>query len=90
MIHVLLVDDDSAFLSLLKRDHEEDAELTKTTTSRVPEAMERFKTEHFDAIVSDYLSITDITTTKNGEPGKGARFKMTVPKGAHRFIMLQP
>jgi signal transduction histidine kinase len=33
----------------------------------------------------EILSITDITITKNGEPGKGARFEITVPKGMYRF-----
>lgn len=33
----------------------------------------------------EILSITGITITENGEPGKGARFEMTVPKGAYRF-----
>ncbi len=34
---------------------------------------------------SEILSITGITITENGEPGKGARFEMNVPKGAYRF-----
>jgi signal transduction histidine kinase len=33
----------------------------------------------------EILSITGITITENGEPGKGARFEMTVPEGAYRF-----
>jgi PAS domain S-box-containing protein len=33
----------------------------------------------------EILSITDITITENGELGKGARFEITVPKGANRF-----
>jgi signal transduction histidine kinase len=33
----------------------------------------------------EILSITDIIITENGEPGKGAQFEMTVPKGAYRF-----
>ena len=33
----------------------------------------------------EILSITGITITENGEPGKGARFEMTVPKGMWRF-----
>jgi len=32
----------------------------------------------------DILAITGITITENGEPGKGARFEMVVPKGAWR------
>ena len=31
------------------------------------------------------LSNTGITITETGEPGKGARFEMLVPKGAYRF-----
>jgi signal transduction histidine kinase len=34
----------------------------------------------------EILSITGITITENGEPGKGARFEITVPKGAWRLI----
>jgi PAS domain S-box-containing protein len=33
----------------------------------------------------EILAITGITITENGEPGKGARFEITVPKGAYRF-----
>ena len=33
----------------------------------------------------EILSITGITITENGEPGKGARFEITVPNGAYRF-----
>jgi len=33
----------------------------------------------------EILSITGITIMENGEPGKGARFEMNVPKGAYRF-----
>ncbi|MCX6698231.1 MAG: HAMP domain-containing sensor histidine kinase [Methanoregula sp.] len=33
----------------------------------------------------EILSITGITITENGEPGKGARFEITVPKGMWRF-----
>jgi signal transduction histidine kinase len=29
----------------------------------------------------EILSIAGITITENGEPGKGARFEITVPKG---------
>ena len=32
----------------------------------------------------EILSITGITITENGVPGKGARFEITVPKGAWR------
>jgi signal transduction histidine kinase len=33
----------------------------------------------------EILAITGITITENGEPGVGARFEMTVPKGAWRI-----
>jgi PAS domain S-box-containing protein len=33
----------------------------------------------------EILSITGITITENGEPGKGARFECMVPKGMYRF-----
>jgi signal transduction histidine kinase len=33
----------------------------------------------------EILAITGITITENGEPGKGARFEIVVPKGAYRF-----
>ncbi|MDD4253870.1 MAG: PAS domain-containing sensor histidine kinase [Methanofollis sp.] len=33
----------------------------------------------------EILSITGITITETGEPGKGARFEIIVPKGAYRF-----
>jgi len=33
----------------------------------------------------EILSITGITITENGVPGKGARFEITVPEGAYRF-----
>lgn len=32
----------------------------------------------------EILAITGITITENGEPGKGARFEITVPKGMYR------
>jgi PAS domain S-box-containing protein len=34
----------------------------------------------------EILSITGITIKENGTPGKGARFEMTVPKGAYQQI----
>ncbi|MDO9324771.1 MAG: cache domain-containing protein [Methanoregula sp.] len=37
-------------------------------------------------LASEILSITGIIITETGEPGKGARFEMIVPKGAYRFI----
>ncbi|MEI7857626.1 MAG: PAS domain S-box protein [Methanomicrobiales archaeon] len=33
----------------------------------------------------EILSITGITITENGEPGKGARFEIMVPNGMYRF-----
>ncbi len=36
-------------------------------------------------LTKEILSITGITISETGEPGKGARFEMTVPKGAYRF-----
>ena len=33
----------------------------------------------------EILAITGITIAENGTPGKGARFEITVPKGAYRF-----
>ena len=35
----------------------------------------------------EILSITGITITETGEPGKGARFEMTVPKGRWRPLL---
>ncbi len=37
------------------------------------------------ALSREILSITGITIRETGEPGKGARFEMTVPKEAYRF-----
>ena len=34
--------------------------------------------------VQEILDITNITIRETGEPGKGARFEMTVPKGMWR------
>jgi signal transduction histidine kinase len=36
-------------------------------------------------LTREILSITGITIAENGEPGKGARFEMNVPKGEYRF-----
>ena len=36
-------------------------------------------------LTREILSITGINITENGEPGNGARFEMTVPKGMWRF-----
>ena len=38
------------------------------------------------ALSREVLDITGITIEETGEPGKGARFEMTVPKDAWRFI----
>lgn len=35
-------------------------------------------------LAREILSITDITLTETGEPGKGARFEILVPKGMYR------
>ena len=35
--------------------------------------------------IHDLLEISDMSITETGEPGKGARFEITVPKGAYRF-----
>jgi len=35
--------------------------------------------------VREILDITGITISETGEPGKGARFEMTVPKGVWRM-----
>ena len=37
-------------------------------------------------LIREILSITGITIDENGEPGKGARFEITVPNGTYRFI----
>jgi len=36
-------------------------------------------------LTREILSITSITITENGTPGKDARFEITVPNGAYRF-----
>jgi PAS domain S-box-containing protein len=36
-------------------------------------------------LTREILSITGMTITETGEPSKGARFEITVPKGAYRF-----
>lgn len=33
----------------------------------------------------EILSITGMTITETGEPGKGARFEIVVPEGGYRF-----
>ena len=37
-------------------------------------------------LVREILSITGMTIQETGEPGKGARFEISVPKGTFRFI----
>jgi len=37
-------------------------------------------------LAREILSITNITIVENGEPGKGARFEISVPKEAYRFV----
>ena len=36
-------------------------------------------------LIREILAITGITITETGEPGKGARFEMTVPAGMYRY-----
>jgi signal transduction histidine kinase len=36
------------------------------------------------SLAREILSITNITITETGEPGKGARFEIKVPEGAYR------
>jgi PAS domain S-box-containing protein len=38
------------------------------------------------ALSREILTLTGITIRESGEPGKGARFEMVVPKGAYRFM----
>jgi signal transduction histidine kinase len=38
------------------------------------------------AISRDILDITGITIRETGEPGRGARFEITVPQGMWRII----
>ena len=40
-------------------------------------------------LIREILAITGITIIENGEPGKGARFEITIPKEAYRFIAAQ-
>jgi len=40
-------------------------------------------------LAREILSITGITISETGEPGKGARFEMTIPKGAYRLADVQ-
>jgi len=41
-------------------------------------------------LAREILEITGITIKETGEPGKGARFEITVPKGAYRIIPPAP
>ena len=36
-------------------------------------------------LVREILALTDISITETGEPGKGARFEIVVPKGMYRI-----
>ncbi len=40
-------------------------------------------------LVREILGLTGITIAETGQPGKGARFEITVPKGAYRFAGTQ-
>jgi len=40
------------------------------------------------ALAREILSITGISIKETGEPGKGARFEINVPKGAYRFTAI--
>ena len=35
--------------------------------------------------VREFLSISGMNIIENGEPGKGARFVITIPQGMYRF-----
>jgi PAS domain S-box-containing protein len=37
-------------------------------------------------LIREILEITGMSISENGEPGSGARFEMTVPKDAYRFV----
>ena len=41
-------------------------------------------------LTREILSITGITISETGEPGKGARFEILVPKGLYRFTEQKP
>jgi PAS domain S-box-containing protein len=36
-------------------------------------------------LIREILSITGVTIIENGEPGKGARFEITIPNGSYRY-----
>ncbi len=55
MISVLCVDDDSAYLEVMRSYIEEPGALTVTTALSVPEALKAMETNRFDAVVADYL-----------------------------------
>ena len=38
----------------------------------------------------EILAITGITIKETGDPGNGARFELTVPKGNYRSVMIMP
>ncbi|MDP2796375.1 MAG: hypothetical protein Q8N94_02545 [Methanoregula sp.] len=37
-------------------------------------------------LAKEILSITGLVITETGEPGKGARFGISVPKGKYRLV----
>jgi signal transduction histidine kinase len=41
-------------------------------------------------LIREILGITGIGITETGEPGKGARFEMRVPRGAWQIAVTQP
>ena len=54
MISVLCVDDDPAYLEIMKRFLEEPGALMVTTAPTVPDALRAMETDQFDAVVADY------------------------------------
>jgi len=39
--------------------------------------------------VREFLDMSGMTITETGEPGNGARFEITVPKGMYRFTVIE-
>ena len=37
-------------------------------------------------LIREILSITGLTISETGEPGKGARFEVAVPEGKYRIV----
>jgi PAS domain S-box-containing protein len=71
---VLVCEDDGAGIDPSKR---------ATLFSRITGDKARFGL----FFVSEYLALAGMTIAETSEPGKGARFEITVPKGAYRFPM---